>query len=75
MKGSRQTQQQAVDVAVKSAGLRWRRWTGQIGGAGATPEGDGLRPIAEADAVGVDEAACLFCSAVSPSSIYTEQSP
>ena len=52
-----QTQQQAVDVAVKSAGLRWRRWAGQIGGAGATPEGGGLRTIAEADAVGVDEAA------------------
>ena len=43
--------------SIWSAGLRWRRWAGQNGGAGATPEGGGLRPIAEADAVGVDGAA------------------
>ena len=54
--GGGQPQHQAIEAAVLTTGLHWRVWSGQIGGAGATPEGGGLRPIAEADAVEVNEA-------------------
>ena len=49
-------QDQMIETAVRTADLRWRVFAGQIGGAGATPEGDGLRPIAESDAIEIDDA-------------------
>ena len=54
--GGGQKQDQKIEAAVKTADLHWRVWSGQTGGAGATPEGDGLRPIAESDAVKIGEA-------------------
>ena len=45
-----QPQVQAIEDAVLTAGLHWRGWSGQIYDAGSTPEGGGLRTIAEAGA-------------------------
>ena len=54
--GGGQRQDQLIETAVKTTRLRWRVFAGQTGGAGATPEGDGLRPIAESDATEIDDA-------------------